>query len=184
MLGDFAKGPIDERFAPALHFGISLHRKIDTFTDAHHLTLASRNRFAGELRRYAGIIVDMVYDHFLATKWSNYCQLPLPDFTQKVYAVLLHQRSSFEGRALQVLERMVEHDWLGSYLSLGNIETALASISRRMSRTNSLDRCGDALARAYTGLEADFVAFFPELVTHAAAIRCARSRASADTLLV
>ena len=181
LLGDFVKGRIDETLPSGLRGGISLHRKIDVFTDAHPLTLVSRNRFSGDLRRYAGIIVDLAYDHFLATKWPSFCQMPLQDFTNRVYGVLLEQRSSFEGNALRVVERMVEQDWLGSYVSLKSVSGALAAISRRLTRPNPLGDCDDQLLDSYVGLEADFVDFFPDLMEHASIIKRDRAHEAAHS---
>ena len=181
LLGDFVKGRLDKIKPAELRHGIMLHRKIDVFTDAHALTLISRNRFSGNLRRYAGIVVDLAYDHFLATKWTSYCQTPLADFTTKVYRVLLAHRSSFEGRSLTVMERMTEQDWLGSYVSRENVGSALAAISRRLSRPNPLARCELQLANAYAGLEEDFASFFPELVAYVAQTQAGRTLTSSQT---
>ena len=81
LLGDFVKGRIDETLPPGLRGGISLHRKIDVFTDAHPLTLVSRNRFSGDLRRYAGIIVDLAYESFFGHKVAQL----LPDAPARLY---------------------------------------------------------------------------------------------------
>ena len=154
-----------------IHHGILLHRKIDVYTDAHEVTRVSRNRFQGRLRRYAGIVVDLTYDHFLATKWSSYSQLPLSDFITMVYQALTSNRASFSGRALRVVDGMCEHDWLGSYVHLDNVVDALKGVSSRLSRPNPLGDCEAALADAYEGLEADFDEFFPQLLQHCHALR-------------
>ena len=35
LMGDFVRGPLDERIDSRFHDGIRLHRRIDSFTDAH-----------------------------------------------------------------------------------------------------------------------------------------------------
>src|SRR3954464_15580437 len=66
LLGDFVKGPLDGRYSQHITSAIALHRKIDTFTDAHPVVLRSKSRISAARRRYAGIMIDMFYDHFLA----------------------------------------------------------------------------------------------------------------------
>ena len=71
LLGDFVKGAPDPELPPSVRRGILMHRRIDAHTDAHPVHRTSRRRFAGPRRRFAGIIVDVAYDHFLASAWSR-----------------------------------------------------------------------------------------------------------------
>lgn len=88
LLGDFVKGPLDDKYPEAIRRGIVLHRSIDSFTDAHPLHLESRNRIGRARRRYAGIIVDVTYDHFLCRYWSDYSDETLESFVARVYEIL------------------------------------------------------------------------------------------------
>src|SRR5262245_27623584 len=92
MMGDFVKGPLAGRYAPAITRGLILHRSIDTYTDAHALVARSRARISAARRRYAGILVDLFYDHYLARHWSDYAATALDEFTAHVYSTLLTRR--------------------------------------------------------------------------------------------
>src|SRR5215468_3052284 len=72
LMGDFVKGPLNDRYAPAITRGLILHRSVDTYTDAHPLVARSRARISRVRRRYAGILIDVFYDHYLARDWSKY----------------------------------------------------------------------------------------------------------------
>ena len=76
ILGDFVKGPIEDD-GTLLRRSIMLHRKLDTFTDTSPIIKRSKSLININKRRYAGVIVDIFYDHFLdkkdPNKWrSNY----------------------------------------------------------------------------------------------------------------
>jgi len=73
LMGDFVKGPLGGRYPEPITRGIMLHRRIDTFTDAHAVVRASRTRISPGRRRFAGIMIDVFYDHFLARDWARYC---------------------------------------------------------------------------------------------------------------
>ena len=61
LMGDFFKGSIDQANLPeALSLGIQLHRKVDSFTDAHPF-VKSLKRQMPEHRRYGGIIIDVLF---------------------------------------------------------------------------------------------------------------------------
>ena len=77
-----------------LHFeeevkkGIILHRHIDTFTDSHPTYRKSKHRLHQKYGHYSGVIMDIVYDHFLAKNWNNYSNEKLEDYADKFYKLL------------------------------------------------------------------------------------------------
>ena len=81
LYGDFVKGSLEGRFPPALEAAIRLHRHIDSYTDRHPLVLAALARFPRERRRFAGIVLDVFFDHCLAAHGGNYAEQPLEQFT-------------------------------------------------------------------------------------------------------
>jgi acyl carrier protein phosphodiesterase len=169
MLGDFVKPREIAAYRPEIQIGIRMHQRVDAFSDSHAVFAASRRRFQPPYRRFAGILVDLVYDHFLATHWDNYSPgVSLPEFTRRAYAVLEGAEAILPGRLQRMLPHMVEGDWLSSYEDLNNVARALRGISRRLRRENPLDDALGALQENYAGLDRDFQLFFPELVEFAA----------------
>jgi acyl carrier protein phosphodiesterase len=167
LLGDFVKGAAIREFDAPIQAGIRFHRKIDRFADAHPLTRTSRNRFGAQRRRFAGIMVDVCYDHFLARHWSRFADEPLPVFVRRVYADLQTGRDVLPPDAAGMLERMVVYDWLGSYDDIYKVGFALDRIAGRLSRGERFMGAIDDIQTNYSGLEKDFLDFFPELVTFA-----------------
>ncbi|HVO90850.1 MAG TPA: ACP phosphodiesterase [Casimicrobiaceae bacterium] len=174
FLGDFVKGPLANRFAPPLEHAISLHRSIDAFTDAHPLTLRSRRRISPLRRRYAGILIDVFYDHVLARTWSEYSDEALAQFAQRVYRTMLREHPRLPPRLQRMLTLMVEEDWLTHYRDPAAIERALQRIARRLSRPNPIADAIVELSDNRCGFEEDFRAFFPQLIAHASAKSAAR----------
>jgi acyl carrier protein phosphodiesterase len=171
LMGDFVKGVLGERYPAAITRALSLHRRIDTFTDAHPVTAASRSRISPERRRFAGIMVDLFYDHFLARHWDEHAREPLEVFTARVYALLQEHDTLLPDRLRSIAPRMARADWLASYAQVESIHTALDRISLRLRRGNPLVGAGAELEANYAALEADFRRFFPDLVGFAQANR-------------
>ena len=167
LMGDFVKGPLVGRYPPALERALVQHRAVDTFTDAHPIVRTSRARVAPPYRRFAGIVVDMYYDHFLARRWGEFAIEPLADFTARVYAVLLAQEARLPERLRRIAPSMARRDWLGSYRAVESVHIALDRMGDRLKRGNALLGAGEALMPHYAALDADFRAFFPELVRFA-----------------
>lgn len=162
LLGDFVKGPLGDRYAPAVTAAIRLHRKLDTFTDAHVAVQRSKSRVSRARRRYAGVMIDMFYDHFLARSWAEFHDEPLAAFSARVYALLERRHRELPERLQSVAPRMASRDWLGAYADAGNVGRALDGISTRLRRANRLAGAGEELLAAYAGFEADFREFLPE----------------------
>lgn len=168
LLGDFIKGPVNAIALPeSVRRGIWLHRSIDAFTDQHPLVLRSKTRVTDKRRRYAGIMVDMFYDHLLARHWTRFADQPLPTFTTRMYHAVLSQQALIPEQARPVLLRMAREDWLGSYAKLPNMHLALNNMARRLRPGNSLPGAADELEQHYQGFEADFLAFMPEAINFA-----------------
>ncbi|MBC3951345.1 ACP phosphodiesterase [Pseudomonas folii] len=162
LYGDFVKGPVAGRFPDELAQAIQLHRSIDAFTDSHLLIKQSIARFPAERRRYAGIVLDVFFDHCLARDWAHYAEVPLSAFTRTVYGVLAAEPELPE-RLARIAPHMAAHDWLGSYREFAVLEQVLAGISRRLSRPQGLAGAMQELRDLYQPLSADFAEFYPIL---------------------
>ncbi|KAB7623706.1 ACP phosphodiesterase [Alkalilimnicola sp. S0819] len=164
LLADFVRGRVENLDYPAgVLRGIRQHRAVDSYTDSHALVLRSRRRFSPGRRRYAGIIVDVCYDHFLARHWSRFAAAPLPRFCKDSYRVLRGARPWLPEPLPGVIARMSAHDWLGGYAELENVDRALHGIAARFRRPTPLAGAIDEISAHYTALEADFLGFFPQL---------------------
>ena len=162
LYGDFVKGRLQGQFAPEVEAGIQLHRRIDVFTDRHPLVDVALGRFSDTRRRYAGIVLDVFFDHCLARDWRLYADQPLAQFTADVYRVLSREPQLPE-RLAKIAPHMVANDWLGSYQEFEVLDQVLRGISRRLSRPEELARAMQELRRLYEPLSEDFRLFYPQL---------------------
>lgn len=167
LLGDFVKGALDGRFGPAVEAGILLHRAIDQFTDVHPMVRASIALISPVRRRFAGILIDVFYDHFLARHWKRYSEQDLEVFTHHVYATLASRSEDYPERLQRMLPFMTEQDWLASYMHIDAVDAALHGITRRFQRYPRAAVLGDGvqdLIQNYDALERQFLEFFPDLI--------------------
>lgn len=162
LYGDFVKGRLQGQFDPEVEAAIALHRRIDVFTDRHPLVDIALGRFSETRRRYAGIVLDVFFDHCLARDWTLYADRPLEQFTADVYQVLSRERQLPE-RLAKIAPHMVANDWLGSYREFEVLEQVLRGISRRLTRPEELAGAMAELRRLYEPLSEDFSQFYPQL---------------------
>ena len=163
LLGDFVRGTPDPALPPRLAAGIHLHRAIDGFTDNHPAVVAARALFEPPYRRYAGILLDMWFDHCLARDFARWSPVPLEAFSDGVRA-LLHRHDALLPDDLRRFRGYMEaHGLPAGYADRTEIGRALAGIGRRLRRANPLDTALPVLAGMEVPLQACFEAFFPEL---------------------
>ncbi|NVK42467.1 MAG: DUF479 domain-containing protein [Oceanospirillaceae bacterium] len=163
-LGDFVRGRELANWPPGIEAGIRLHRRIDAFTDAHPEVLEAMRLMSPERRRVAGIIVDVVFDHFLTRHWALFDERPLEVFAQQVYRDLDRHAELMPGGARTRFQHMCEYDWLVSYRDVDVVGRALDAIAARLSRRTALYGAGDEVMQHYDALEARFLAFYPQLL--------------------
>lgn len=165
LLGDFVKPHSGSRFSPEVEAEIVTHRKVDSFTDSHPIVLDAKRLFSGPSRRYAGILLDVFYDHLLARDWARYCAEPLDGFIQRFYGALARHAAVLPPNLAHMAPRMIEQDWLGSYVDYAGVEIAIRRISTRLSKNGEQLRDGLADLKANDAeLARGFHAFFPELI--------------------
>ncbi|MDN0073652.1 ACP phosphodiesterase [Crenobacter sp. SG2303] len=180
LLGDFMKPANANHLPPGIVAGMALHRQIDRYTDAHPLFRSSKTHIATERRRYAGILVDIFYDHFLARHWEAFADQPLAEFTHQVYAELADRHAMLPLRLQDILPKMTADNWLLHYRELDGIASTLQGFSRnRLTRPNAVADGIDDLIAAYRELDAEFLAFYPQL--QAAVVSFLAEQVSAPT---
>ena len=163
VIADFIKGEKRQALNPRIRRGVSCHMFIDSFTDAHPVFLRSRQRISPANRKFAGIIVDVFYDHFLSMRWSDFSVQPKRAFIDGVYADFDRYTETQLPDARRFALRMAEDDWLGEYETLAGIERTLARISGRLKRPGLLVPLVSELSANYAGLAEDFDEFYPAL---------------------
>jgi acyl carrier protein phosphodiesterase len=164
LMGDFVKGDPRGRFDGALLEGILLHRRVDAFVDAHASFARSRARIRPELRRWAGVLVDIFYDHLLARRWEEFCDRELRAFADGVYAALRAEWHVLPERMTGFAQYMLDTDLLVAYREEEGVARALAGLSRRVRGEGPLRAAIAELERERAGFDADFGELFPDLL--------------------
>ena len=166
VLADVIKGEARHALPPGIQRGITCHHLIDNFTDAHVVFKQSRQRISLPNRKFASILVDIFYDHFLSMHWLDYCATPLNDFINTTY----HGFEAYVPTHLPQAERftryMIDQDWLREYQTVDGIERTLTRVSHRLKRPGLLTPMLAELRHNYAGLDTDFSTFYPQLHTH------------------
>lgn len=168
LIGDFVRGRIDPTLPSKVGAGIALHRSIDAYTDSHDEIAAARALFVPPFRRYAGILIDVWFDHLLARQWARFGAGELDDFSGQVRALLATNAELVPARMRAFVAYLGAHDLPANYRHTAMIGDVLRGISARLSRANPIAEALPVLASLHAPLQQRFDAFFPELRNFAA----------------
>lgn len=163
FLGDFVKGPVGQDYPELIRIGIQAHRDIDTYTNYHPVYQSHRRLFSASRRRYAGVILDIAYDHFLSRNWNLYSDESRPEFIDRVYGVLARYQEIFPTRALRFYRYMITEDVLNQYNEMAGIDLTLNRLAFRGKTHPALHHSADEVAGLYSRLENGFRQLFPDL---------------------
>ncbi len=161
--GDYFKGPLPGTLPARLQQGVDLHRAIDGYTDRHPALSEARALFPAGARRYAGILMDLCFDHLLSEHWTRFADVDLEHFSRRVYSVLAQHEAGLSESARRMAGRLAEYDLLMQYRHWDTVASAAARIGTRMRQPNPLDQADALLSPLLPELERAFLVFYPEL---------------------
>ena len=169
--GDFVHGSPDPAWSLARQAGLRFHRAIDHFTDNHPEVVAARRCFQPPMRRYAGIILDIWFDHSLVRGWDSYTTEPLATFSQRWLALLGARAAELPESLRAFLAWMHAHDLPSGYGDDATLDVVFHALAKRLSRPSPIADALPALRAHDAALQAHFDAFFPDLVAYASICR-------------
>lgn len=163
FIADSVKGNEIMRFSQGVQEGIRQHRFIDTYTDNHEVTFITKERLRERYGKYAPVIMDIFYDHFLAIHWEEFSEVDLKTYSKETYRFLEKHYPVFPERSRQFYQYMVKYDILVAYGKIEGIEKVMQGMSRRASFVSGMETSATELVRAYEDYRNEFLAFFPQL---------------------
>jgi len=161
-MGDFVKGPLPDHYPEKIRQGLHLHRRIDTLSHSNQHTRNSRQRLNPKFGHGRGIIVDIFYDHFLATDWSDFSDTPLEEYATTTYQLLEQNHHLLPPDLQQIAPLMSKHNWLVAYRRQEVVARALQRISERLSKPLPLAEGLTDMLKHENALREDFRGFMAD----------------------
>lgn len=165
FIADGIKGKKYKVFPDSIQKGILLHRAIDSYTDKHPIVKLSTARLHKNYSHYSGVIVDILYDHFLAKNWKKYHPVPLDKYVENFYELLRKNYEILPTRIQKMMPIMISQNWLLSYESIEGIAKILSQMNIRTKGKSKMNLAILELEKYYDDFEKEFESFFKELIS-------------------
>ena len=164
FIGDYVKGKNVYKYPNKIRDGILLHRQIDTFTDNHPKVSEAKKLFREYYGLYSGIIIDFLYDHFLARNWSEYSTFTLRTYAKQIHAILLSNYNFLPARVQGFLPFLIQNRRLESYASQDGIIQAIRIMSNYSSLPEKSNITRQILSENYEYLFSNFQDFMADII--------------------
>ncbi len=163
FIADAVKGRDFNLYSVHVRNGILLHRWVDSYTDTHELVKELRAAYRPNLGLYSGVLIDLVFDHFLAKDFYNHAGMKLEDFQQFTFGVLNKYEESFPDKMKRYFFHMKDKEFMLKYAHPFGMAVIVRQMGMRNPRGESLVAAGD-LFDNYVEMASDyFPTFFQEL---------------------
>lgn len=167
MVGNFIADAISNKDIPTfpkrIQAGILLHRKIDSYTDAHPKVRQGTKLLHAKHRKYAPVLIDVYFDYFLAKHWHSFSTESLQSFRMNAYKVL-ESHIHLMPKGLKInLPYMIADDWLMNYSTKEGLEFTFSKMSNRVRVPELVAEATKTLFENELALERVFLDFFPDL---------------------
>ena len=182
VIGDWIKGPLPGVLPDDLASGVALHRAIDSFAESQPAFRRSRSRVSAARRRYAGVLVDVIYDHLLARNWSAIHRRPLDEYCSEVYGLIADRLNDLPVASHPALTMMANEDWLASYAQIEGVADVLMRMSRRARQPNPLANGEQEFLADVDGFTGDFYAWLAEMQAFCQSWQWSRTNTMSGTL--
>ena len=165
-MGDFTRD-MNYAILPAqVLAGIQMHQSVDAFTDSHPVVRGLRKNFSQDRRRFSGIVLDVVFDHFLIKHWSAYSTVALDNYITDCYHALWRHRNLMSPRMKMVIGWMISKNWIKTYAEIEGVGRALDGLAGRLKAQHNFHGAISEVENMYTDIEQGFLEFFPQLRGH------------------
>jgi len=164
FLGDWVKGSDYLKYPEDIRTGIMLHRNIDSFIDRHPIMHLSASRFQSRYARYSGVIIDILYDHYLAYSWKDFCDIPLRDYVNRLHNLMLNNFEILPPRLQKFLPGFMSERWIERYATIDGIRDVLETMSKRTSLPNETEFAISVIEAYYADFRHEFFDFFSQII--------------------
>ncbi len=166
LIGEIVRTSNCEKYSQKTLEGIELNKKISNFVKEHAVYERSRLKLNPKYSKHSAKIIDIFYDHFLASQWSKFSKESLENFAKESYIFIVKNHSILPYKLRKLVSVMAKDNWLENYSSVQGIHNYMREITRRDTFQTNLEYSLEDLINNYSAFKTDFEEIFPQLVEY------------------
>lgn len=132
VVGEYIKGSQLDHLPASFVAGVRLHRATDVHTDQHPWVKQCIANLPTQYRRFAGIVLDIWFDHLLIQHWTEFSNQDFAAFTKQTYHHITPYIHLAAEKHQVILQRMQQYDWFHAYQQASGVELACERLQHRL----------------------------------------------------
>lgn len=163
FIGDWVKGNKYQTYSKEVQKGILLHRKIDSYTDIHPVVKESIYRMRPAYGKYAGVVIDILYDHYLAKNWGNYSSIKLEDYVNTFHDLIKERFNCLPHKSKRFADPFIKKKRLLCYRNLVCFEDVLNKMAIYTSMPDNTKQAMPIINKSYDLFYKEFQFFILDI---------------------
>ncbi|MBX9853629.1 MAG: acyl carrier protein phosphodiesterase [Cytophagaceae bacterium] len=163
IIGNGARQNYISRYNDEILKGILLAEKIRDFTENNEFVKASQNRLSTKHSKHKDFIIQVFYDHLLASNWEKYSSLPIEAFSEKIYNNIMENIILFPYKIRKFSPEMISKKWIGGLTTIEGTHRYVNMLFKKERFTNNLEHSLFELVESYQDYKKDFEQYFESL---------------------
>ena len=166
ITADMLKGNVHRNLAEKVSDGVIHHRKMDIFTDNHpdfQICLPVLYPLHG---KYAGVVLDILFDYFLVKNWHCFSSISLEEFSAVTNKLLLENIEKLPVSSQSQLRAMIQGKWLLHYGHYDGLSYCFLRLTKRVAQPQWLESWHLSLENEGTMIEKSFLSLFPDMIEY------------------
>lgn len=164
LVADAYKGKKYEVLPMGIQHGVILHRRIDELTDTYEPVRIMKKKLSPYFGRYAGVALDVYFDHMLSVNWHMFYEASLERSIEKSHEALKVNFEHISPESRLFLERLIGYNWLISYRQKQDLQRIFNQMSHRFG-LSQLKNSMLPLEKHYEELNETFNVLYPLLLS-------------------
>lgn len=164
FIADHIKGIPLSSYPETVIRGIKMHRAIDYFTDSSDTLAECRDLLRPAYRKYAGVVLDVVLDHFIASNWKYFSPHSFQPFIYRFYLEMLSQWHWLPPYWKKLLPTFIRTNRIHRYRRIDGICESLDIMARNTSLPDASQFARSILEDHYDDMLPSVKQFIGEIV--------------------
>ncbi|MCR6640716.1 MAG: acyl carrier protein phosphodiesterase [Sporocytophaga sp.] len=131
FIGSNVKPAKVDNYGLEIRKGILANHLVTNFKRSHSSYLASQKRLSPKFSKYTEDVVDLLYDHLLASTWKERSGYPFHDFVQNLYQDLLEFHSVFPYKMNRLLPFIISNNLFGLLETMNGVHKYIKLMAKR-----------------------------------------------------
>jgi acyl carrier protein phosphodiesterase len=163
FIGSSVKPAKVANYGAEIKRGILSNHLVSGFKRTHPNYIASQKRLSPKFSKYTEEVVDLLYDHLLASTWKERESAPFLDFVQNLYQDLLEFHSVFPYKMNRLLPFIISNNLFGLLETLEGVHKYIKLMTKRDTVKGNFEYALTDFIENYLDFRNDFTVVFNDL---------------------